>query len=265
MLDQVTACDIAAERHLRLHGRRLEAALMARLRASVAAHRAFTTVRREERRWRDVAPGWQAHGLRRNERCLVEWWQLEAGARLQWPAGAGALELLVVAGALGTAAGDCLQTVQDAGYFVAGEPHRLPPWRALAPTTVYVRQRLAPLPQSPGFEAHWWRLAVAPAGVARPRGWVPTWPGVEVMDLSGDRRVASMLVRLAAGASIPDREHACDADCVVLQGDMFLGDVLLRAGDYQHARAGSVPVGMSSDAGATFYLHGAPAPMLMPA
>lgn len=265
MHDHATSCDIAAERHLHLHGRRLHAALMARLRASAAAQREFTTVRREVRRWREVAPGLQAHGLRRNERCLVELWRLETGAQLQWPTGAVALEVLVIAGDLGTVSGNCRQTAQDLGYFICDEPHRLRQWKALARTIVYVRQRLGPVTHGPVLETHWWRLAVAPSAVARPRCWLRTGPGVEVMGLCGDGLVASMLVRLEAGASVPDHVHTLDEDCVVLQGDVFLGDTLLRTGDYQYAPAGSARVGKSSDTGVIFYLHGALDPMLAPA
>lgn len=50
-----------------------------------------------------------------------------------------------------------------------------------------------------------------------------------------------MRVRFAAGASVPDHGHALNEDCLMLQGEMFFGDILLRAGDYQVA-AGAAPL-----------------------
>ncbi|CAN5186422.1 hypothetical protein BH11PSE10_BH11PSE10_11930 [soil metagenome] len=72
-----------------------------------------------------------------------------------------------------------------------------------------------------------------------------------------------MLVRFAAGAGVPDHTHALDEDCLMLEGEMFLGDTLLRPGDYQMAAAGSRHFGEMSDVGGTFYFHGAIDPVLL--
>jgi hypothetical protein len=48
----------------------------------------------------------------------------------------------------------------------------------------------------------------------------------------------------------------------VLQGEMFLGDILLRAGDYQLAPAGGTHFGETSDVGVLFFFHGALDPVL---
>jgi quercetin dioxygenase-like cupin family protein len=126
---------------------------------------------------------------------------------------------------------------------------------------VYARQRLA---AGPALESHWWTLAEGRArrSAGLDRRWLRSAPGVEVLRLWGDARVVSMLVRFDAGASVPDHGHDLDEDCLVLDGEMFLGDILLRAGDYQLAPAGGTHWGEMSDVGCVFFFHGAIDPVL---
>lgn len=256
----------AAEAYLQQHRDRLQAALMTRLRSSVAAHREYTTVRREDLRWQAAAadaPALQTQCLRSNPQFVVELWQLEAGQALSWPEQAVALEVLVVAGALCTPDGQPGPNAQAYGYLVCDEAHQFTQWQALGPTRLYVRQRLVALQDLNPLEAHWWRLAAAQQGKLRKRRWSPTSPGARVMSLCGDTQVVSMLVRFDAGAAVPDHHHALDEDCLVLEGDMFLGDILLRAGDYQLAPQGGSHFGETSDGGVTFFFHGALDPVLL--
>ena len=48
-----------------------------------------------------------------------------------------------------------------------------------------------------------------------------------------------------------------DEECMMLQGEVFLGDILLRAGEYQLAPAGSLHGDVYSDVGATLFVRGA--------
>ena len=64
--------------------------------------------------------------------------------------------------------------------------------------------------------------------------------------------VVSMLVRFDAGASVPDHHHAIEEDSLVIDGEMFLGDLLLRQGDFQLAPAGGGHWGETSDVGCLF-------------
>jgi hypothetical protein len=253
----------AAENHLRLNQARLQSGLMARLRASVSAHRQYTTVRREDHRWFSVAPGLQAQGLRESEDFQVCLWRLESGARLRWPVGALALEVLVIEGGLIDETGTPLQAAQDYAYLLCHEPAQWNQWTASGSTTLYIRTRRAPLHKLSSLEAHWWQLACAQSGTAPRRRWARTTPGVEVMGLCGDKQVVSMLVRFEAGACVSDHHHAIDEDCLLLQGEMFLGDILLRAGDYQLAPASGTHFGETSDVGVTFFFHGALDPVLL--
>jgi quercetin dioxygenase-like cupin family protein len=114
------------------------------------------------------------------------------------------------------------------------------------------------------LEARWWALAGASSAWVDPgrRRWHASTDGVDVLPLRGDADVVSMLVRFAAGASVANHRHALDEDCLVLQGEMFLGDILLRAGDYQLAPAGGTHFGETSDVGVPFFFHGALDPVL---
>lgn len=238
------------------------ARLLQRVQASARQHQGYVTLRREHHRWQPVAPGTREHLLREDAALRVGLWQLEPGTLLQLPDATQAAELLVVQGelqGLGPHAGDRLPPEAYLTLGAAGAP---PLWQAAAPTLLYLRslQATAPLP---GLEAHWWQLAARQAGQPRQRRWVPSRPGVQVMPLCGDAQVVSMLVRFEPGGAVPDHHHALDEDCLVLAGDMFLGDILLRPLDYQLAPAGGGHFGEMSDGGVTFFFHGALDPVLL--
>ena len=72
--------------------------------------------------------------------------------------------------------------------------------------------------------------------------WEPTGvPGIEARRLlvDGRRERVSMLVRMAPGSSFPAHVHNGDEECYVIQGDLQVGDLTMRAGDYQFAPAGT--------------------------
>jgi hypothetical protein len=47
-----------------------------------------------------------------------------------------------------------------------------------------------------------------------------------------------------------------EEECLMLSGEAFFGDILLRAGEYQHAPLGSRHGEAFSDVGALLYVHG---------
>lgn len=240
--------------------------LAERARRSAEAHREFRTVRREDLQWLPAGPGAQAALLHGHGDARTSLLRLEPGAALPWGDGVHAQEILVVSGRLRAASdgGDpvdlpptsyALRSAADAGRLGAGEP-----------ATVYVREMLADPTRLAEPEGGWWRmprrpLEVVPAGRRR---WRPTFPGVQVMPLWGNPGITSMLVRFDAGAGVPDHRHEVHEDCLMLDGEMFLGDILLRPGDYQFAPAGGGHFGETSDVGGTFFFHGAIDPVLAP-
>ena len=245
----------------------LGARLAERARRSVEAHRDYRTTRRDELHWTDAGPGASETLLDAGEHANATLVRLAPGARLPWPAGTQAQEILLVDGGLvATPAGltpvlmtghaFALRASEDAGALTATDQ----------PATLYVRQMRAAPATLPGPEGRWWAAPRRPLQIVHAAGrpWRPNHPGVEVLPMWGTKEMTSMLVRFAPGASVPDHHHAAHEDCLMLAGEMFLGDILLRAGDYQLAPAGGRHFGETSDRGCLFFFHGAIDPVLLP-
>ncbi len=90
-------------------------------------------------------------------------------------------------------------------------------------------------------------------------GWKTIAPGVEMKDLYIDdaSRTRSFLVRMQPGSNLPGHEHAGDEECMVLDGEVSLGGIVVRAGDYHMAPKG-VPHGtVTTNIGALLYVRAA--------
>ena len=76
-------------------------------------------------------------------------------------------------------------------------------------------------------------------------------PGVRqrVLHRDPERRQITMLLRMAAGATIPGHVHEGPEESLVLEGDLCVGNQVLREGDYQFAPAGSVHDVLRSESG----------------
>ncbi len=75
-------------------------------------------------------------------------------------------------------------------------------------------------------------------------GWKTVAPGIEYKLLLIDPHsgTKSFLLRATAGASLPAHSHSGVEECLVLEGEFSMGDLVLRAGDFHcaaaHARHG---------------------------
>jgi quercetin dioxygenase-like cupin family protein len=87
--------------------------------------------------------------------------------------------------------------------------------------------------------------------------WVQVVEGVFKKELWSDNIWVSRIYRLEPGALVPGHSHLLAEECMMLQGEVFLGDILLRAGEYQLAPAGSQHGEVYSDVGATLFVRGA--------
>lgn len=76
-------------------------------------------------------------------------------------------------------------------------------------------------------------------------------PGVRVRRLFVDapRDQFTAIVRMDAGTSYPRHIHNGAEECLVLEGELRVGETVLRAGDYQRAPAGSRHGVQSTDTG----------------
>lgn len=61
-------------------------------------------------------------------------------------------------------------------------------------------------------------------------------------------------MRLDPGAVYPAHEHDGPEECVVIAGELTVGGVRMRKGDYQRAEPGSEHVEQRSEAGALVFL-----------
>lgn len=87
------------------------------------------------------------------------------------------------------------------------------------------------------------------------QGWLEVQPGVLKLDLCSDEQRTSSFYRFAPGAQCPAHAHPQDEECMVLDGEVFLGDCLLKAGEYQLAPTGSYHREVMSDVGCLLFIR----------
>ncbi len=98
--------------------------------------------------------------------------------------------------------------------------------------------------------------APAPEGTSTVRagegGWSHITPLVEIKVLRRDleSRNQTVLYRLHPGAELPGHPHTQDEECLVLDGEIHIGDHVVRRGDMHIANAGSMHPPVSSPLGA---------------
>jgi anti-sigma factor ChrR (cupin superfamily) len=83
--------------------------------------------------------------------------------------------------------------------------------------------------------------------------WEEVAPGVSCKLLATDteRHVVSMLVRLAPGVEYPPHTHAGLEELHLLEGELWIDDRKLHAGDYSRAEAGTSDARVWSETGCT--------------
>jgi anti-sigma factor ChrR (cupin superfamily) len=87
--------------------------------------------------------------------------------------------------------------------------------------------------------------------------WVAVKSKITVKPLSLDRVAGtrSFLMRLQAGAQWPAHEHSVDEECLVLQGNITIGDLTISEGDYHLAPKGVAHGEFISEKGALLFLR----------
>jgi quercetin dioxygenase-like cupin family protein len=87
-------------------------------------------------------------------------------------------------------------------------------------------------------------------------GWPDFAPGIRRRVLWQHDGQAALLYHAQPGAQVPLHRHGHDEECLMLQGELFLDDLLLQPGDYQLAPAGSGHRITHTDTGVVIYAHG---------
>jgi len=221
----------------------LRARLLARVAASAAAASAMHTRRHADAPLQAAAAGVRSAELyaaargpaRPGEPRRVRLVELAPGAQWLHTSDAGRCEWLVMRGQVrvnGHALDEHDFLIEPGGPVQAGAAGAL------------LLLREADVPTAPLLQ----RAAEAP--------WGDFAPGIRRRVMWHQQGEAAMLYRTEPDAAVPRHAHGHDEECLMLEGDLFLDDVLLRPLDYQLAPAGSGHGGVFTDTGVLLYAHG---------
>ena len=87
--------------------------------------------------------------------------------------------------------------------------------------------------------------------------WLPLAPGVTLKLLREDAAARRMtaFIRLLPGSSLESHGHEQPEECLVIEGEILIGEHRVRAGDLHLARAGTVHDTIRSPRGALLLVH----------
>lgn len=230
--------DAAAEARLRQR-------LLERVARSAAANRPFVTTRAQDGAWQALVPGVQQRELHADAAAHSRLLQWQSDATWSVPASGDAHECLILEG-----------EVQLNGQTLRAQDHVLCPPNAPLNAQASAGARLYWRRIAPGAQAFGHTAALHLARASE-MAWAPLRQGVQIKPLYAQDDRISMLVHFQPGASVPAHGHGHGEECLMVEGDLFLGDVLLRQGDFQFAPAGTGHGELQSDVGCVLYFHGA--------
>lgn len=230
--------------------------LASRIAASAARHRGLHTFRRDDAQWQELTKGVRAcvlHDSGDTRSAIVEF---APGSHLPSHRHSGHEECVVLQGSLH--AGDFHVGLHDYHLAPAGSRHAT--IRSDEGAVAFLRGtsigkssdmlREVAAAWLPGRNIQPFTVAAGDAG------WRDVAPGTSVKALWEAGNTASFLLRLAPGTHMSAHPHAFDEECLMLSGEAFFGDMLLRAGEYQLAPKGLTHGAAYSDVGALVYVHG---------
>ena len=87
--------------------------------------------------------------------------------------------------------------------------------------------------------------------------WMKFSPKVMIKVLRRDTDTQTYLLRLEPGAAILPHVHGHDEECIVLEGEVRIGEVVARQGAYHLAPAGVPHEPITTETGALLFLRGA--------
>jgi len=235
----------------------IRARLFQRIHASAAAESPRVTIRSNQGQWRKILPGVCAKTLDQHNRAFLL--DIEPGASLPMHRHHEDEECIVLRGSANL--GDL--TVNTGDYHMARAGSRHGKISSASGALLYLRG----IPVGHTAEVARDLLTAFLPGEGRELitirasegEWSDVAPGVSSKPLYDDRHTRSSLVRIAAGTRWTSQQAllAHDEECLLLEGDAFFGDTLLRSGDWQLAPTGAESRPVSSDHGALMFMRGA--------
>lgn len=225
--------------------------LLERLSASRAASQAMVTARLKRLPATEVAPGVAVRTLyaaadgspqRPGEPLLALLVDLQPGSRWAGPEAGLHREWLVLRGSAQIGA----QALSLRDYHVAPASHADGEVSSAGGARLFLRT--SALQSADGDTVHTVRDADA--------GWPDYAPGIRRRVLWQRDGMAALLYHAAPGAAVPVHTHGHDEECLMVQGELFLDDLLLQEGDYQLAPAGTGHRITTTDTGVVIYAHG---------
>lgn len=133
----------------------------------------------------------------------------------------------------------------------------------LAPLDTTLGQEAPPPGTFEGIEAHIEAAKAPLPGTTTLRAgsydWQPLSQGVDMAVLWQNEKAKrqSLLIRMQPGAHYESHEHDDDEECLVIEGDLAFGDVLLKAGDFHFAPAGRPHPAAYSPSGCLLFITSA--------
>ncbi|WP_282605455.1 cupin domain-containing protein [Pelagibius sp. Alg239-R121] len=87
--------------------------------------------------------------------------------------------------------------------------------------------------------------------------WREIGPGVEwkLLHLDKESGEKSLLLKLAPGAIYPAHEHSSVEECMIIEGDMIIGDLQLYSGDYHVVQPGTRHEDVTSQNGGLVFIR----------
>lgn len=90
--------------------------------------------------------------------------------------------------------------------------------------------------------------------------WVNIAPHVDIKVLADDASYRTLLYRFGPGGKLPPHGHRGDEECIVLGGEILIGDLPVRSGDYHLAKCGTAHAELYSETGALLFVRHAREP-----
>ncbi len=225
--------------------------LLERLAASQAQMRPMVTARRARIQPRELASGVHetllysadpCRDARPGEPTLARLIDLAPGTSWAGPATSLNREWLVIRGAIHLGS----QKLEPRDYHLAPAGTAAQPISSAEGACVFLRESACPADENEGS------LTVRDQDA----GWPDFAPGIQRRVLWSRQGQAAMLYYAQPGASVPHHNHGHDEECLMVQGELFLDDVLLQEGDYQLAPVGTGHKITATDTGVVIYAHG---------